>query len=90
MILRPLTEGAVSGSGAVTCSTRIFGGALISANGEDAVTVTVRKTWPTGPAIFSITTKQPGPVFAPIEGAEDLCYSITGTDGKAQLFEWVE
>jgi hypothetical protein len=91
MLLRPLTNGAVSGTGTVTLQGRLLGGVLITTNNTNAVTVTVQRTDASGTEVFDISTLSPGFHVAPIDvGAATLYYSISGTGGAAQLFEWVE
>lgn len=95
MSLKAISSGKVSGTGTVTLAMpvhkRKFGGALISTDGTNAVSVVVRKTDSEGEQIFSVSTVSPGLFAAPFEtgGIADLHYSITGTGGEAMLYEWL-
>jgi len=94
MILRPITSGQVSGTNTATLSgshqsAGVFGGALITTNGSDAVTVTVRETDGSGTILFQITTISAGPFWAPVKSEDStIHYVISGTGGTAMLYEW--
>lgn len=88
--LRDLSGGAITGTGTLGCPSEIFGGALISADGTNAVTVTVRKTDVAGPIIFQANTKTSLPIFAPFQAENPIHYAISGVGGTAQLFEWYD
>lgn len=100
MILRPLTEGTVAGTGTLTVKSRILGGVLISTNNTNAVTVVIRTNDSSGYQVFDLSTLSPGFHIAPIrlegpdgsnvKATETLYYDISGTGGSAQLYEWVQ
>ena len=96
MNLRALTDGRVSGTGTVVLEGHHqpggkLGGVLITTDGTNAAAVTVQKDNASGKAIFSISTKTPMMVTAPMdaEGTSALYYSITGAGAAAQLYEWI-
>ena len=89
MQLRALDE-AVSGTGTYTLETRLFGGALITSDGTNAAVVVVRKNNASGDVIFQVSTKVSNFfVTFPILADAKIYYSISGTNGLAQLFEYV-
>lgn len=98
MLLRALTDGAVSGTGTITVENRTLGGVLISTNNTNAAVVVVRVTDSSGHRVFSISSLTPGFHVAPIrlqgpndkQASQTLYYDISGTGASAQLFEWVE
>jgi hypothetical protein len=91
MLLRPLTNGSVSGTGTITLQGRLLGGVLVTTNNTNAVTITVQRTDSSGTEVFDLSTLSPGFHVAPIDvGASVLYYNVSGTGGAAQFFEWVE
>lgn len=97
MILRPLTPGAVSGTGTLTVGSRTLGGVLISTNNTNAATVVIKTNDSSGYEVFDISTLSPGFHIAPIRleapgesATETLYYDISGTGASAQLYEWVQ
>lgn len=90
MILRPLTNGLVSGSDVVECPSGILGGVNIRTDASNNATVTIRKNTSTGDIIYQQVTVVAQFPVAPIQGASVLHYEITGTNASAQLYEWVE
>lgn len=93
MNIRALTDGSVTGVGTVSLSQRggLLAGVLITADGTNDTTVVIRKNDATGRQLFKIVTKVPAFPIAPInsEGADFLYYSISGTGGAGQIYEWV-
>ena len=85
-----LTNGAVSGTGTLQVHTGVLGGILISADGTNTVTVIVRVTNESGSQIFDLQTKSPALIVGPIwcNGKTQVYYSVTGTNGAAQFYEW--
>lgn len=90
MILKPLSDGRISGTGQLKLDNRIFGGAIISADGTNAAIVSIKNDDEFGKTIFSISTKSPAAVFGPFQGSESIYYSVSGTGATAQLYEWVD
>ena len=91
MLIRALTNGRVSGTGTLAVNSEIIGGVLITTNGSDAVTVTVQRIDSGGKTIFSVSTTVPmfaaGPMS--LEKSDAAYYSVTGTGGTAQFYEWI-
>lgn len=97
MLLKPATNGAVTGTGTAPLESRILGGVLISTDGTNAAVVTVQKDNASGRQIFSISTKTPIFISGPIANRDTdnstsqvAYYSVTGTGASAQLYEWAE
>ena len=93
MLLKALgTDGALTGTGTLTCESRILGGVLITADGTNNATVIVRKDNSSGDQIFDLVTKTPVFITGPItnKGSQTLYYDISGTGAAAQFFEWIE
>jgi len=87
-ILRPITDGKVSGADTIKCSTRILGGIMISADGANDATVVVRSTDASGAKVVDVTTKNSMFIVAPFECEENINYNISGTGASAMLYEW--
>ena len=92
MVLRKLSNGRISGTGTIQCKSFILGGVLISTNNTNAAAVQIRRDDVNGKLLFDISTITSMFATAPIstEGTQTLYYSITGTGGSAQLYEWVD
>lgn len=92
MLLKPIgNDGAVSGTGTLTCESRVLGGVLITADGTNNATVIVRKDNSTGKQIFDLVTKAPLFITGPMSAeSQTLYYDVSGTGAAAQLYEWVE
>lgn len=89
MILKPLSH-AMSGSGTIQMNGYIFGGALITADGTNDATITIRENNSSGTILYEIVTKSPGAPIMPIKSnSKRIYYSISGTGAKAQLYEWI-
>lgn len=96
MLLRPITDGSISGTGVASCPSRIIGGVLVSADGTNAATIILRTNDSSGKRFFHVVVKSPvfitGP-FGAIDGnasTPNVYYDISGTNASAQLYEWVE
>ena len=91
MVLRPLTNGAVTGTQTLTIKSRIVGGVLITADGTNAATVIIKRSDTNGKPIFDIATKQPLWIAGPfsLEDTETAYVDISGTGAEAQIYEWV-
>jgi hypothetical protein len=90
MLLRPMTDGSVTGTGTMQLQGRILGGVLITADGTNNATVIVRRTSDAGFQVFKLVTKSPVMIAAPIGvDAEQAYFSVSGTGAAAQFFEWV-
>jgi hypothetical protein len=91
MILRALTNGAITVASAVTVSTRIVGGLLITADGTNNAVLKVRRDDTNGKPVIDITTKIPLWITGPIdmEGTNTAYVDISGTGAAVQVYEWV-
>ncbi len=91
MILNPVSDGSVTSTGTLTFPSRILGGLAITANGTNDATVTLQRDNSDGFTVFKLVTKSPIFVAGPISiGSQAGYYSVTGTGGACQFFEWVE
>jgi hypothetical protein len=97
VLLKPATNGTVTGTGSIILESRILGGVLITTDGTNAAVVTVQKDNASGRQIFSISTKTPIFIMGPMgnrdtdnSASQIAYYSVTGTGAAAQLYEWVE
>ena len=91
MLLKSVSDGRITGTGTLEFESRILGGVLISADGTNAAVVTVQADNSSGATVFSLSSESPIFVAGPIAiGSSAGYYSITGTGGAAQLYEWVE
>ncbi len=95
MKLTPLTAGTISGTGTVTLEGQFgnagtIGGVLITADGTNDATVTLRKDTATGTILFDIVTKSPIFVSGPFrsDSTKTIYYTISGTGASAMLYEW--
>ena len=90
MLLRPLTNGRVSGSDIILSETGLLGAVLVTADGTNNATVQIRQNNDTGKLVFDLVTKQPG-FFGPfpITAGKTLYYTISGTGAQAQIYEYV-
>jgi hypothetical protein len=89
MLLRPLGAKFAGTGVLIRMNGSVFGGALVSSNSVNAVTVTISDK-KTGEIIFDVTSLQPMFFCAPIQcGGNELLATCSGTGGIVQLFEWV-
>ena len=93
MLLKALgTAGALTSDGTLTCESRILGGVLITTDGTTAVTVICRKDNSGGDQVFDLSTKSPIFVTGPISlgTTQTLYYNVSGANGAAMFYEWVD
>ena len=91
MILNPVSDGDVTGTGTLTFQSRILGGVLITADGSADATVTLQQDNSDGFTVFKLVTKSPIFIGAPINlSSQAGYYSVTGTGAACQFYEWVE
>jgi len=91
MLLKPVSDGSVTGTGTLTFESAILGGVLITANGTNDTTVTMQRTNSSGTTVFQIVTKSPIFVAGPINiGGQVGYYAVSGTGAGCQFYEWVE
>jgi len=90
MMLRALTGEKVTGTGTLDLTRKLLGGIVLSADGTNAAAVVIRKDSSSGDIIFDLSAKQPGYYLGwPIEAADRIYYSISGTGAFAQIYEYV-
>lgn len=90
MILQPLSEGSLNGSGSFFVKTRIVGGIVITADGTNDATVTIRRNDANGTPVFKIVTKSPAFIIAPIFcNTQNIYVTCSGTGAGVFLYEWV-
>jgi len=91
MLLKPLTNGSVAGTGTIVIESGMMGAVLISADGTNAAVVKLYKDNSSGPIVYQVSTKAPLFTAGPINvGSQALYYDISGTSGAAQIYEWIE
>ena len=92
MVLRPLTNGKVTGTQTLTVPMGIIGGILISADSTNAAAVTIQRDDSSGMFMMDISTKIPMWIAAPLslERTTRAYVSVSGTGASAQFYEWVE
>lgn len=91
MILNPVSDGSVVGTGTLKFDSRILGGVLITADGSNDTTVTLQQINSDGTTVFKIVTKSPIFVAGPINiGSNAGYYSVSGTGSGCQFYEWAE
>ena len=91
MLIKALTDGRVSGTGSLTVGSGILGGILITTDGVTAVTVLAKRVNSGGKTIVSVTTAIPMFIAGPfsLEDSDTVYYSVSGTGGEAQFYQWV-
>ncbi len=90
MILNPVSDGSVTGTGTLEFLSGLLGGVLITADGTNDTTVTLQRDNSDGFTVFKIVTKSPQFIPAPFNlGSKVGYYSVTGTGHGAQFYEWV-
>jgi len=89
-MLRALGIEKVTGTGTFNLTRKLLGGIILTTDGTNAAVVVIRKNNATGDIIFDLSSKQPGYYLGnPIEAADVIYYSVSGTGGAAQIFEYV-
>lgn len=91
MVLRPITNGSVTGTQTLTIKSGIIGGVLITADSTNAAVVTIQRNDASGKEIFDISTKVPLWLAGPfsLEDTTTAYVSVSGTGAAAQFYEWV-
>jgi len=91
MLLNPVSDGSVAGTGTLKFNSGLLGGVLITANGTNDTTVTMQKDNSSGSKVFQIVTKSPIFVAGPLRvGSQVGYYSVSGVGSGCQFYEWVE
>lgn len=92
MELREITNGGQApGNGVIDCPSGKLGGLLISADGTNPATVTIRKDNSGGRAIVdAFNTRHSAFIAAPFEGADKLYWELAGTNARLQIYEWAD
>lgn len=91
MILRALTNGAITAVDTVTVKSGIIGGVLITADGTNNAVLAIRRVDASGKRIINVTTKIPLWVTGPfhMEDTDRAYVDISGTGAAVQVYEWV-
>lgn len=91
MILKALTNGAVTGEQTIEVKSGIVGGVLITADGTNNAVIVVRRIDGAGKPIINVTTKIPLWITGPFhtEDATQVNVNISGTGSAAQIYEWI-
>jgi len=91
MILRALTNGAITSADTVTVKSQIVGGILITADGTNDATVAINRDDTNGKPVIEVVTKTPLWITGPfsLEGTESAYVSVSGTGAAVQVYEWV-
>jgi len=91
MILRALTNGAITAAETVAVKSGIVGGALITADGTNDATVVIRRENDAGKSILHVVTKIPLWITGPfhLEDTQAAYVSVSGTGARVQVYEWV-
>jgi hypothetical protein len=90
MILVPLSEAKLNGTGGLHVASRIIGGILVTADGTNDATIVIRRENSSGAMVFHLVTKSPafiaGPIFC---NTQEIYVSCTGTGAGVFLYEWI-
>jgi len=91
MIVKTLTNGSVTGTGMLTCNSRIIGGVLITTDNVNQGIVILRRDSANGKRVLKIKTITSMWVAAPfsLEGTTKVYYDVSGTGCEAQIYEWI-
>ena len=92
MLLRAITNGAITGTGEITVKSFKIGAVLITTDNSNAATVILRREDASGKPIFDIQTVTTIWVAGPISTEDTTTnhYTISGTSAEAQLYEWID
>jgi hypothetical protein len=91
MVIRPISAGAVSGADTISLDQNVFGGFVLSTDGTNAGTVTIRDTDGSGTILAQVTSVQSLAFIQPIRAdSGTVHYTISGTGASAMLYEWVQ
>jgi len=92
MLLKALTNGAISGTGEVTVKSLKIGGILVTTDNSAQGTVILKRNDTNGKRIFDITTTTTIWVGAPFstEETETVYFDVSGAGCQAQIYEWVD
>ena len=88
MLLQPLTNGKVTGTGTVKMYGMGLGGVLVSTDGTNAAVVLIYDSADaTGDKLFDLSSKTPGAFLVPVQVTSgSIYYNISGTGASAQLY----
>lgn len=92
MILNPASDGRLNGTGFCRIPSSVIGGVLVSADGTNDATIVISENDANGKVIFSLVTKNPAFICAPMSCgmAKSVYVSCTGTGAGVFLYEWCE
>lgn len=91
MLLRAITNGAVTGTGTIACESYTIGGILITTDNSTQGVVRLRRLDTNGKQIIEIKTVTSMWIAGPfsMEDTKVVYYEVTGSGCEAQFFEWV-
>lgn len=84
----PLTSDAVTGTGAITVNSQLFGGFDLNCDGSNAGTLIVRDSDSSGRILVKTSSVTGKVAYAPIPCSGTIYYSVSGTGASAFLYEW--
>ena len=89
-MIRPISDGSISGTGLLDIPSHAIGGVLITTDGTNAATVILREEKSTGKYLFEFGGKEAQFVPVQIQCDNDkLYFSISGTNALAMIYEYV-
>ena len=95
MLLKVLTNTAVTGVGAVECQANenagILGGVLITTDNSTLGVVIIKRNDANGKEIMKISTVTTMFISGPfsMEGTNQIYYDVSGNNCSVHLYEWV-
>lgn len=90
-VLVPLTAGQVSGTNSVNLDGNLLGGFLLTADGTNLATITLRDGDASGTILVQLSSVDSLGFTAPIRAESGVVhYVISGTGATGMLFEWKE
>ncbi len=91
MLLKVLTNEAVTGTGSVECRSQILGGILVSTDNSTVGTVIINREDTNGKEIIKIKTATTMWINGPfsLEGTSTVFFNVTGNNCEVHLYEWV-
>jgi hypothetical protein len=89
--IKPITDGAIAGTGSIDLDGNIFGGFILNADGTNSASIEIRINDSAGEVLVDANSTISEAVFAPFRATSGrIYYSISGTGASASLYEWIE